>query len=68
MSSTLGDRGKLLGRVEILLEQSPIGQDDILHELQQELGALRKEMDTDALEKVFQLFGTAVGQQSRSAI
>jgi hypothetical protein len=68
MSSTLGEGMELLGRVEVLLEQSPTGQDDILRELQQELGALRKESDTDILEKVFQSFGTAVGQQSRSAI
>jgi hypothetical protein len=68
MASNPSEDAELLKRVENLLEKHPAGQDNILLELQQELGALRKESDTGTLEKVFQTFGTAVGNQSRSSI
>jgi hypothetical protein len=69
MSSDQGtSAANLLERVEALLEQDPIGQSVALRDLQKDLSLLRNERKNETLEKVFQDFGTAVGQQSKSKV
>jgi hypothetical protein len=65
MASVQDDKTELLTRIEILLEQDPAGQDDTLRELRKQLEILRTESNTNTIEKVFQLFGTAVGTNSK---
>jgi hypothetical protein len=65
MASVRDDKTELLTRIDTLLEQDPTGQDDTLRELRKELEILRTESNTNTIEKVFQLFGTAVGTNSK---
>jgi hypothetical protein len=65
MSSTTNDGdASLLQRVKQLLEEKPEAQDSTLQELQKELRTVQVQARSETLEKVFQLFGTAVGKHS----
>jgi hypothetical protein len=65
MSAISSDDAELLRRTEELLDQHPQGQDAALSDLLQELGTLWDKPAADTLEKVFQLFGTAAGKDSK---
>jgi hypothetical protein len=56
-----------LERLKAVLEHGPQGQDTALRGLLEELSAHRKGPKKDTLEKAFEIFGTAVGKQSKSA-
>jgi hypothetical protein len=58
---------EFLERLGSVLERGPEGQDTALRVVLEEVAAYRQERKTDTLEKAFEIFGTAVGKQSKSA-
>lgn len=68
MSAAQLDRAEGVSkRIDDLLEQEPSGHDEVLREIHEDLGTLRKDSDIKVLEKIYQSLGTAVGQHSMIA-
>jgi hypothetical protein len=67
MSLSEDSATEFLERLRVVLERGPEGQDIALRAVLEEFPAYRQELKKDTLEKAFEILGTAVGKQSKSA-
>jgi hypothetical protein len=65
MTSTPESGATFLERLETFLDQGPPGTESGLKTYLEEFSSYRNAPDQTTLEKAFELFGTAVGKQSK---
>jgi hypothetical protein len=65
MSTPQENNGDLVQRVESILRQDPKGQTAALTDIQKELTEMIEGTRLGPLEQLIQLFGTAVGKDSK---